>query len=342
MQQYNLLTYYSQFNFQTHWNGDSLAIDYKVIQSSLGDRYKALREKTKNNRLQNDSTIWFSPFTEFPLYKFKDYVDNNNVNITRSKKLNNTVDTVILNDSIIQKYFNIDTTHHRKDLFYIIDKKFYDERIKSSVSVGNRRYTNNTTQDYVLLSGVQTSNIKTKIKSDIESFSSIEGYIVGNEWGSAKAFQYTELFEQIINEYEQGNINIVFDTQINNDVNGGLEFDEDLFSTLLDMIGNNDEGNINIAREIIASTNLNESRPYVLYLFHLYPGLVRQNNTKSWKYVVDQFKDDKNRLCYDHLQMFLNVLGTKYPEYIPIIFKLMVIYFNKQWKNEVIKEITIV
>lgn len=341
MQQYNLLHYYSQFNLQTNWSGSNDAINYKIILSSLSDRYKALREKTKNNRLQNNSTIWFSPFTEFPLYKFKDYVDNNNANITRSKKLNNTVDTVILNDSIINKYFYIDAENYRSGLFHVVDKKYYDNNIKSRTNA-SRRQSNDATQDYLIINNNHITNIIPGIKSYIESCVTIKGYAVGNEWGSAKAFQYAELFEQIINEYEQGNINIVFDTQINNDVNGGLEFDEDLFSTLLDMIGNNDEGNVNIAREIIANTNLNESRPYVLFLFQLYPHLSKQNNTKSWKYVVDQFKEDKNKLCYDHLQLFISTFGSKYPEHIPTIFKLMAIYFNKQWKNEVIKEITIV
>jgi hypothetical protein len=344
MQVYNILRYYNSFSLDNSWNGKNDVNQYKLCLFSLNNRYNALREKTKNNKLQDNSTVYFSPFTEFPLYKFKNYIDESKLNITRSSRYNNTINTVILNDNIIKKYFNINNSpNYNSGKFYIIDKKFYTNKIKPLILSAKYSRDDNTetNQDYLLFSDNHLSNIKNNIKSDIEKFPTIEGYAIGGIWGSNKAFQYCELFEKIIEEYEQGNINIVFDDQINNEANSGLEFDEDLFSTLLDMVANNDEGNINIAREIIASTNLEQAKPYVLYLFHLYPQLFKQNNTKSWKYVVDQFKDDKNRLCYNHLQMFLNILGTKYPEYIPLIFKLMAIYFNKQWKNEIIKEITI-
>jgi hypothetical protein len=347
MQIYNLLTYYNQFSLQTNWSGEREPINYKLISGLLAKRYADLVLKTKNNKLQSGSTVWFSPFTEFPLYKFKDYVKSNDTKITRSKKLNNTVDTVILNSTIINKYYMTDQMYNRNGTFYVLDKQFFNDHIQQRIHHNpnyNQKVTNTyktLNQDYVLINQQQLTNIAAVVKSMIETYPVVEGLLVGEEWGSNKAFQHAELFEQIINEYEQGNINIVFDDQINNDVNGGLEFDNDLFSTMLDMIGGNDEGNINIARELIANTNLELSRPYILFLFQLYPGLSKQNNTRSWKYVTDQFKEDKNRLCYDHLQLFISAFGSKYPEHIPTIFQLMAIYFNKQWKNEVIKEIKV-
>jgi hypothetical protein len=344
MQIYNLLTHHGSFALDNGYNTTHFTpVEYKLCLSSLDNRYKALREKTKSNKLQDNSIVYFSPFTEFPLYKFKNYIEESKLNITRSTKYNN-INTVILNDNIIKKLFNVDnTTSYNFGKYYIIDKNFYNNNIKSLISVKQygRDVNVEINQDYVLFADRHLSNIKSNIKLDIEKLPVIEGRTIGTNWGSNKAFQYYELFEKIIEEYEQGNINIVFDDQINNEANSGLEFDEDLFSTLLDMVANNDEGNINIARELIASTNLEQAKPYVLYLFHLYPQLSRQNNTRSWKYVVDQFKEDKNRICYDHLQLFINAFGLKYPEYIPTIFKLMAVYFNKQWKNEIIKEITI-
>jgi hypothetical protein len=342
MKTYNLLTHYSSFNLDTNWSGERSAIQYKLSSFSLINRYKVLKEKTKNNKLQDNSIIWFSPFTEFPLYKFKNYIDDSKLNITRSKKYNSTVDTVIINDKIIDKYFSINSLNpYRKGNFYIIDKKYYNDKIKS-LTRSNNNSPKETNQDSLLFACKEIDNITSKIKLDIEKFSTVDGFIIGDAWGTAKAFQSIESFERIIEEYEQGNINIIFDEQINNDANGGLEFDLDLFSSILDMIGNNDEGNINIAREIIANTNLEQSKPYILFLFQLYPYLSKQNNTKSWKYVTDQFKEDKNKMCYDHLQLFISTFGSQYPEYIPTIFRCMAIYFNKQWKNEVIKEITIV
>jgi hypothetical protein len=337
MQQYNLLTYYSNLGLSKHYNREQNAILYKIVTKSLGEKYNSLREKTKHNKLQKNSTVWFSPFTEFPLYKFNDYISNNDANITRSKKLNNTVDTVILNSTMITKYY-FPEYFGRSGVFHVIDKKTYNDKLKQSVKTIK---DNNLNQDYVVISKPQVDNIHNSNKQTIEETPTVEGYLIGDEWGFAKAYQNIEIFEKIINDYEQGKINIVFDDQINNDVNGGLEFDLDLFSTLVDMIGSNDEGNINIAREIIANTNLELAKPYVLFLFQLYPFLSRQNNTRSWKYVVDQFKADKSKLCYDHLQMFLGQLGKLYPEYVPIVFKCMGIYFNKQWKNEVIKEIEV-
>ena len=346
MKIYNRLRHYStDFSLDNRWTKNGDVNQYKFCSNSLLNRYKTLREKTKNNKLQDNSTVYFSPFTEFPLYKFKNYIEESKLNITRSSRYNNSVNTIVLNDNIIEKYFGKGNVYSwNTGKFYVIDKKFYNSKIKSLVPTKMYGNVHNTEldQDYVLILDEELAKVKNKtVKSDIETCPSIEGKLFGNEWGNAKAFQHYELFEKIIEEYEQGNINIVFDNQINNDANNGLEFDEDLFSTLLDMVASTDEGNINIAREIIASTNLDQARPYVLFLFQLYPHLSKQNNTRSWKYVVDQFKEDKNKLCYDHLQSFIFALGAKYPEYIPITFKLMARYFNKQWKNEVIKEINI-
>lgn len=341
MQQYNLIRYYNNFNLNADYSGERKAISYKVIPNSLIKRGIDLITNIKNNKLQSNSTVWFSPFTEFPLYKFNDYVETSKSTITRSKKLTNTVDTIILNDAILDKYYISKQVYRNSGVFYVLDKQFFTNHIQQRISTSNRN-TRTLTEDYILIGEDQITNIPSALKAMIKTYPTVEGIIIGNEWGHAKAFQYAESFEQIINEHESNNINIVLDTQINSDTNSGLEFDKDLFSTLLDMISNNDEGNVNIAREIIANTDLNKSRPYILFLFQLYPGLARQNNTRSWKYVVDQFKDDKNRVCYDHLQLFISTFGSKYPEHIPTIFELMAVYFNKTWKKEIIKGITVI
>lgn len=344
MKTYNVLTYYNRFSLAYVWHNRHEPIKYKFINESLFNRYKALKEKTKHNKLQEGSTVWFSYFSEFPLYKFKDYIETNKLNINRSSRYNNTVDTIILNDAIINKYYNPNQTYsHNRGLFYLIDKQFYAKNIQNKVDppYNVKDYKGELNQDYVVINEEYVIKITSKIKLDIEKLPTIEGHVVGDEWGKVKAYEHAEMFEKIIEEYEQGNINIIFDDQINADAGNGMQFDVDLFTTLLDMVASNDEGNVNIAREIIAGMDLEQATPYVLFLFQLYPGLSRQNNTKTWKYVTDYYKTHKNHLQSDYLQLFLHNLGTTYPEYVPVVFECMARYFNKSWKNEVIKEIKI-
>lgn len=344
MKTYNVLNHYNKFSLAYVWHNRHEPIKYKFINESLFNRYKALKEKTKHNKLQEGSTVWFSYFSEFPLYKFKDYIETNKLNINRSSRYNNTVDTIILNDAIINKYYNPNQTYSQnRGLFYLIDKQFYAKNIQNKVDppYNVKDYKAELNQDYVIINETFVNNITSKIKLDIEKLPTIEGHVVGDEWGKVKAFDHAEIFEKIIEEYEQGNINIIFDDQINADAGNGMEFDVDLFTTLLDMVASNDEGNVNIAREIIAGMDLEQATPYVLFLFQLYPGLSRQNNTKTWKYVTDYYKTHKNHLQSDYLQLFLHNLGTTYPEYVPIVFECMARYFNKSWKNEIIKEIKI-
>ena len=341
MKKYNILQHYS--NFQPSYDYTSKnPVEAYLLPISLIKRYQALKEKFKNNKLKDNSVVYFSPFTDYPLFKFKDYVYETKLNIKRLAKFKDEVTTVVINDVILNKFESLNTSW-KDGLYYFIDKKFYDSKIKPLIKF--QHYENHKsaelTTDNIIIHESHVNKITNKVKLDIAKLPTLTGKLVEDTWGDKKYFNVVPLLEEIIDKAEQGDIDLVFDTQINSAINEGMEMDEDMFSTIYDMIISNDGCNIKIAQELISNLSPNTLKPYLLYLCHNFPVLARYGESKTWKYTLDQIKQDKDLYKTDYLQHFLHVITKTYPDYLPIIFKCIGYNLNKNAKKEVIKEISI-
>lgn len=346
MQKYNILEYYSnlKLHYDYHYDDNSICTETYLISTSLLDKYKALKNKFKNNKLKDNSTVYFSPFTDYPLYKFKEYVNENKLNINRISKLKNEVNAVVINDIILERFEQQDY-YNNYGLYYIIDKKYYDKNLKKLITFSSydiNRFKNLNTElttDYVIMHEDHVNKFNNK---EILNFPSIKGKKIANWWGDKKYFNVIPLLEQIIEGAERGDFELIFDSQINSDANQGLEINEDVFNTIYDMVASLDGGNIKIAQELIANLSPDTLKPYLLYLCHNFPILARNGESKNWKYTLDQIKHDKDIYKTEFLQYFLHKISIKYPEYLPIVFKCIGYNLNKWVKKEIIKEITVI
>jgi hypothetical protein len=63
---------------------------------------------------------------------------------------------------------------------------------------------------------------------------------------------------------EKHNLKVVFDSNVNEDINKGLIIDFDIFQNLYGMLKSTDTGNWEVAKEIIANCEFEASKPYII------------------------------------------------------------------------------
>ena len=90
--------------FNTSYNmvGGIIPEDYQL-------RIKKLFDESKDNKLTDNSTTYITPLSELPAYKLKNYIQENKLKITTTRKFEK-LDTLVLNKDFIERhYFNITT-----------------------------------------------------------------------------------------------------------------------------------------------------------------------------------------------------------------------------------------
>ena len=55
-----------------------------IIPESYKQRYLALFEKSKDNKIENKTTVYSTPLSELPPYKLKNYIEENNQQFLKS------------------------------------------------------------------------------------------------------------------------------------------------------------------------------------------------------------------------------------------------------------------
>jgi hypothetical protein len=91
-----------------------------VIPKSYKQTYLEFYETWKDNKLKDNSIINISLISELPLYKLKNYIEENNLNIQTARKLDK-VDTLLINHEFITKSYY---SNKVDELYYIIPKEF--------------------------------------------------------------------------------------------------------------------------------------------------------------------------------------------------------------------------
>ena len=72
-----------------------------IVPESYKQRYLALYEKSKDNKIENKTTVYSTPLSELPSYKLKNYIDENKLNIKTARKFDK-LDAVIISDIFIR------------------------------------------------------------------------------------------------------------------------------------------------------------------------------------------------------------------------------------------------
>lgn len=341
----------AQLNFNFYNNQGSFSIYYYKISGyitkELIDKYNELYQLNKENKLKNNTVINLTSLSNFPSYKLKNYIEENNLNITTARKLDK-LDYLIINHELIK------TSYLDKPLkpYYIIPSEVILKNPLFSKYIKKEGYNkiDILRNEYITHYFIPKEKYKDLLQFD-NNFSIIENYplincsLIENSWGDKKmcdSFDYFMNLYELVNKY---NLKIIFDSNISNEINQGLSIDEDVFENILNMLSSDDESNLEIAKEILANMEYEPSKPYLIYLFNYFYKLkTNRSNNKNYNYLRKQI----NKNIYLNFTQsysatfneFIPTLINKHPEYTQIFMNCFRIHMNLLIKINIIKEIT--
>jgi hypothetical protein len=309
------------------------------------NKYKELYELSKDNKLENNTTVYLTPLSEFPSYKLKNYLEENKLNIAVARKLDKLDALIINHESITSSYLNKLTNYYIIPSEIILKDSYYQKYIRNESYYQIHEVNKKTVTHYFVSEEEYDQLITVDSKfSVISKYPLVECFPVKNGWGNKKAADNVDFFLDVFNKIEKYNLKVIFDHNISDVINEGLTIDEDVFENILNMINSQDESNISLAKEIIANMEFESSKSYLIYLFNYFYKLNQNNsNNKNYNYLKKQMKK------YVHIHSTLNnpstfnqvlpVLIKKYPEYSQEFMNCFRIHMNTIFRKNVIKEI---
>ena len=334
--------YFDSRQFSRYWN----TADGILPETSMKE-YLDLYERFKDNKLTDNTTVYLTPLSSVPGYKFKNFIEENKLNISTARKLDK-LDTLIISDELIKEYY----IKKEKDIdkYYIIPYDTIVNEFSKYVSKDSRwsdiRYDNTYRNEKVKVDGYIMSEeqitgsiiFDPKFKS-LLNYPSVTGYLITHSHGNKKAVDNYEFFMNLTNIVNKHKLDIVFDTHINNEANKDTIIDLDTFKTLFNMLSSEDKDNWSIAREIIANSNFEESKPYILFLFNRFALLRNKSDNKNYRLVHQLIVSDyKFSTTYEY-DKFITDITTKYPQYKQIICNCLTVQLNSLFRTDLIKEI---
>jgi hypothetical protein len=316
--------------YTTSW-GNVMLNKLNIITTEHKNKYKQLYNKCKDNKLQNNTTVCLSPLSNLPNYKFKSYLTENKLNIKNIRR-NSKPNALIINDLLIKEYYY---SKHDTEIYYIIPVNFLE-------SITTKKNDCKLEADFYYINNEELEDFKTHYPAyynKLLDFETFTGNIVNQNWGNKKAFECFDLFMDIISDnlpYE-----IIFDHNINDDINKGLVIDDDMFVNLMNMLKSSDADNHNLTREIIANCELEPSKPYILFLLWKYEHLRKTTDNKNFKFCLNTLKPFKSAYYYTNMETLLTTIINKHPEYTQTMFNCLRLYMNNENNKTIIKEIII-
>ena len=341
-----------------------------IIPESYKQRYLALYEANKDNKIENKTTVYSTPLSELPSYKLKNYIDENKLNIKTARKFDK-LDAVIISDNFIKdNYLDLKTymwdsqantsyyVPKQPDNFYLIPAEFIVNNPKFL------KYRNQTTSygqsndiikdrkgdlytHYIILDKeldnwikILDSNFET-----IKQYSPITGHIITNHHGNTKACKNIDFFLNLIDNIEKYNLKVIFDTSVNNEINQGIVVDFDIYQNLYNMLNSSDAENWEMAREIAANCEYETSKPYLMYLYCSFSQLRKSNGSTNYQFLKKRLDKEAKLSSYGRnnnptFAAILKHLATQHPDHNQIFLSCFKYQVNMFIGKDVIKEIT--
>lgn len=316
-----------------NWN-NSIMDTLCIITTEYKHKYEQLYNNCKDNKLQNNTTVCLSPLSNLPNYKFKSYLTENKLNIKNVRR-NSKPNALIISNALIKEYYY---NEYNTATFYIIPVDF----LNLITTTKKRNNTIKLEADFYFIEKQKLDNLKIYYPayySKILEFETVTGTVISQDWGSKKAFEYFDLFIDVISDNPL--YDIIFDHSINDDINKGLVIDDDIFVNLMNMLKSSDGDNHNLAREIIANCELEPSKPYILFLLWKYEHLRKTADNKNFKFCLNTLKPLKSAYYYTNMEALLTTVIGKHPEYTQAMFNCLKLYMNNENNKTIINEIIV-
>jgi hypothetical protein len=310
------------------------------LTKEILNRYDQLCEKSKDNKIKDNSIIYPSPLSNYPAYKLKNYIQENKLNITKARKWDK-IDTIIIDKDFLS-YFK---TEKNKNYTLIPSKEILGNKDKY---IGKDNWSYDRTNGFLdtVFFYVESESIKNNYKdfSQFEKYPQIEGFPIRRDHGHKNICDNIEFITELFDNIEKYNLHVVLDSSIDKEINKDTVIDLDIYETLYNMLNSTDEGNTKIAREIIANCEYEQSRPYILFLTSIFEKLLTKSDNKNYHAVYKHL--NKERTYFDvwgyktngHFDVIQRIL-KKCPEYKSIFCSCAKLHLNTLYKSEIIKEV---
>jgi hypothetical protein len=292
------------------------------------EKYKNIYQKNANNKLQNNSTVHFSPLSNLPRYKYNNYIQENKLNI-KKVRTKDKIDSLIISHTLISEYYfsNINDRKYYMVPPSLLKLKGTQENIKSYF----------VREDRV----EEVKQLSPSLYQQLIECPSFTGSVITDGWGATQGYALFEYFSTLINNYDSSSYNIIFDESINKEINQGLVVDIDTFDTLYNMLASANKDNWSLALEIIANCDIEASKPYILYLIWNFDYLKKFNNNNNYKFCLKLL--DKYRGIYNSttVEKFISGIVLVNPEFKQDIFNCFKMHINALNKKDIIQEINV-
>lgn len=321
----------------------------------------------KTAKLEDNETVHISPISELPLYKLKNYIEENKLNITTARKPEK-LDTIIISELFLRKnYLNIKRyDYNKKNWVVVSSQEFITFPISTIINNPNfKKYIPNKESyynDITLITRkvkathyiVEMDEFKKWIKQN-PSFKEIlthknteiiDGYKLEQIYGNKKAFDAFNFVLNLLDNIEKHNIKVVLDDSLQEDLNKGLIVDYETFETLYGMLRSSDMDSWEIAKEIIANCEFEASKPYLIFLYYIFPELRKRSINKNNMFVrnaLHNFYDGpmSGRDQSISIDRLIVKLGERCPQYLQQQMPCLVYHINSLVEKTIIREITL-
>ena len=300
------------------------------ISLDLLAKYNSIKQNAKNNKIKDNSTIYQTPLSNYPVYKLKNYITENKLNIKKVRNFE-TADTIIIDDQLLNDYKSKDISK-----FILIPAKEFRKTFKSQLNNTSRYNVDEDKTEYFY---IEAKNINNTIFSEYVNNTVIEGFPIKNDWGNKKYYDNVDLIVKLPELIEKYNLNVVLDSSLNDEINKGTIIDLESFENLYNMLASNDFGNWNLAQEIIANSEYESSRPYILFLASVFDFLKRKSNNKNYHIIHNNLWKEESMIYTNNNTTFIIKAATMLPEYKQIICDCLKIHLNRVYRSDFIKEI---
>jgi len=308
----------------TYWEGASDVImfteqertNYLTFLDSIINQPKNidLPGKTYTGKLSN-----------VPRHKLKEYFET-----TNGKKTSRVeqCDNIIVNKSYItelykhiknlslESYFKIEQTPENYQLLKAItpdsDKTGYNNSKDSLLPKDRMKFTN---EDHLFIHNdfYNQNPISHELKEFIFKQTSLELYRCKEIWGGSLIDTYS-LLEYI---FKNPNIKITFDDDILEILNSdGIELDKDYLTTLDSMFDSKDQGNIDMALEMLSNVNIEKDSLKIALLLNKHIDKFNWgsgksiNNHRSFKSIIKYYNTKNINFRDDWVKFSLNLYKT--------------------------------
>lgn len=330
--------YYRIYTNQNRLSISQYSYTKFFLHKDIANKYKELCLKSKNNKIKDNSIIYPSPLSNYPGYKLDNYISENKLSIKKSYTPSK-VDTIILDEDAVDNLRIYDYSSERIIIPVSEFKKYYTSLIPLSDSHSHTFLSSLTDSDSLYIN-------KNDININFEKTFNDYPILVGGEiYVNQKNNKTIEFLSTLFDYIEKYNWHVVLDGSINSESNKDLVLDQESFENLYSMLASNNQGNLKLAREIIANCHYEYSKPYVLFLSSVFIKLLNKSDNRNYHLIYELlFKDlkkmglNKRNIEDSHYNTIKNILKA-HPEYRLDITKCLKIHNNHCYGSDLIKEI---